>query len=173
MKWLTMTKALRLGLICAATVFAFNATAGEATIGRVILQISGAITNTNGDGVMRFDRAGLEALGMHDITTQTPWTEGMATFTGVRASDLMAYVGASGSRIRAIALNDYAVEIPVVDFDAYDVILALEKDGEVLSIRDRGPLWVIYPWSALPDLQNELYYSRSIWQLRELQVNPN
>ena len=42
-----------------------------------------------------------------------------------------------------------------------------------LTVRQRGPLWVIYPWSDQPNLQNEVYYSRSIWQLKALEVRPN
>ena len=94
-------------------------------------------------------------------------------FEGVLARDLLSDTGAEGSVIDAIALNDYTVSIPVMDFDAYGVILAYRKDGENLTVRDRGPLWVIYPWSDQSDLQNELYYSRSIWQLRAIEVRAN
>ncbi len=141
--------------------------------GRVILEISGAITETNTDNAMRYDLAMLEALGTHEIVTATPWTEGTTTFQGVLARDLMADVGATGSTVAAVALNDYTVEIPFADFAAYDVIFALRKDGEILTVRDRGPLWVIYPWTDEPSLQNELFYSRSIWQLRALEVRAN
>lgn len=147
--------------------------AQEQPSGRVILEVSGAISNFNGDNIMRYDLEMLEALGLHEITTDTPWTDGPVTFRGVLARDLLADVGATGTQIEAIALNDYSVEIPVMDFDSYGVILALQKDGEYLTVRDRGPLWVIYPWSDVTDLQNELYYSRSIWQLRAIDVRPN
>lgn len=147
--------------------------AQQAPTGRVILEISGAITNVNGDGVMRYDRDMLEALGMHEIITETPWTDGSVTFRGVLARDLMASAGATGTQIKAIALNDYSVEIPVPDFETYGVILALQKDGEYLTVRNRGPLWIIYPWTDETELQNELYYSRSIWQLRTIDVRPN
>ncbi len=142
--------------------------------GRVLLEISGAIANPNGDGgVRRYDRAMLEALGTHEILTETPWTDGETRFEGVLARDLMADSGAEGDVIDAIALNDYTVSIPVMDFDTYGVILAYRRDGAELTVRDRGPLWIIYPWSDVPDLQNELYYSRSIWQLRAIEVRQN
>ncbi len=140
--------------------------------GRVILEVTGAIANTNDGEAMRFDREMLEALGTHEIVTETPWTNGMVTFTGVLASDVMRAVGATGSEVEAIAINDYSVRIPAADFDAHGVILALTKNGIPLTVRDRGPIWVIYPWSSKRELQNELYYSRSIWQLRAMTIVP-
>jgi hypothetical protein len=43
-------------------------------------------------------------------------------------------------------------------------------NGEHLRVRTKGPLWVIYPWNDYSELQSESYYSRSIWQLRSLNV---
>jgi len=144
-----------------------------APTGRIILEVSGAITKTNGDGVMRYDRQMLEALGVHEILTETPWTHGINSFVGVLARDIMEDVEALGTKITATALNDYSVDIPIIDFERFGVILALQKDDEYLTVRGRGPLWVIYPWSSEAELQNELYYSRSIWQLRSIDVKMN
>ena len=56
-----------------------------------------------------------------------------------------------------VAANDYYVDIPTEDFTTYDAILAMEADGERLSRREKGPLWLMYPISrpsgaARPDL---------------------
>ncbi len=120
------------------------------------------------DKEARYDIDGLKALGMTDVVTDTPWTDGMITFTGVLMRDLLNDAGVSGDRLRAVALNDYTVEIPVQDFLDFDVILAVQRDGSDLTVRDRGPLWIIYPWADLPRLRTEHYYSRSIWQLKAL-----
>lgn len=146
--------------------------AQERPAGPIILEVSGAITRSNGDGVMRYDRQMLEALGTEDLATETPWTDGLVTFTGVPARALMEDVGAIGSVVDATALNDYTVTIPLGDFADYEVILAIEKDGVPLTVRDRGPVWVVYPWSDMRELNNDLYYARSIWQLQRLHVRP-
>jgi hypothetical protein len=138
--------------------------------GRVILTVSGRIDHTNGKGVAEFDRAMLEAMPATTIETLTPWTDGVTRFEGPLARDLMKRVGARGSRLRATALNDYAVDIPIEDFERYPVILAMKVNGEVLRTRDKGPLWIIYPWSDRPELRSEVSYSRSIWQIKELVV---
>lgn len=138
--------------------------------GRVILTISGRIDHTNAKGVAEFDRAMLEAMPFTTIETMTPWTDGVARFEGPLARDLMNLVGARGSRLLATALNDYAVEIPMEDFENYPVILAMKMNDEVLRTRTKGPLWVIYPWSEQENLRNETGYSRSIWQIKELAI---
>ena len=137
---------------------------------RVILTISGRIDRTNAKGVAEFDRAMLEAMPFTTIETMTPWTDGVARFEGPLARDLMNLVGARGSRLLATALNDYAVEIPMEDFEKYPVILAMKMNDEVLRTRTKGPLWVIYPWSEQENLRNETGYSRSIWQIKELAI---
>ncbi len=85
--------------------------------GRVIVTVSGRISRTNGEGVAEFDRAMLEAMPATTIETVTPWTDAVTKFEGPLASDLMKRVGATGSRVKATAVNDYSVEIPVSDFD--------------------------------------------------------
>ncbi|MDJ0824095.1 MAG: molybdopterin-dependent oxidoreductase [Rhodobacter sp.] len=154
------------------SVLGFAAAAQEQPQGPVILEVTGAIGNTNdeGDTAMRYDLAMLDAVGTHELVTRTPWTDGQTRFEGVLLRDLMADVNAQGTEAAAIALNDYTITIPLMDGESYDVILALRANGQILTVRNKGPVWIIYPWSDDPDLQNEVYYSRSIWQLKTLDV---
>jgi hypothetical protein len=39
-----------------------------------------------------------------------------------------------------------------------------------MSLREKGPLWIIYPFDSSPEYQTELTYSRSIWQLNRIEV---
>ncbi len=139
-------------------------------VGKVILRIDGAIGRTNRDGAAVFDRAMLEALPSATIVTRTPWTDGETTFEGPLARSVLGLVEAQGTEVWAAALDDFAATIPIDDFERYDVILALKMNGEPMRIRDRGPLWVIYPWSDHPSLITETYHGRSVWQLKSLQV---
>ena len=85
-------------------------------------------------------------------------------------SRLLDALGAAGTELRTFALNDYAVTIPIAELRAYPVLLALDRDGQPLSVRERGPLWVIYPWSQHPELDDRVHRQRSIWQLRAIEV---
>jgi hypothetical protein len=135
-----------------------------------ILAISGKISDTNKDGTAVFDRAMLEALGMTSFTTNTPWYKEPVKFEGVPLDKLMSAVGASGDRIVVVALNDYSAELPMEDAKKYNVMLALKRDGEYMSVRDKGPLFIVYPFDSNPDLKNQKFYSRSVWQIARIEV---
>jgi len=138
--------------------------------GKVLLTLSGNIENTNEAGKAVFDIASLEKLGMVSFKTTSPWYDGRTTFTGIPLQKLMDYVGAKGSVVKVTALNDYTTEIPLSDFKKYNVILALKINGEYMRIRDKGPLFVVYPYDSIPELNNQIYYSRSAWQVSRMNI---
>lgn len=138
--------------------------------GDVILTVSGNITQTNGDGVARFDRAMLQDLQQRTITTATPWFEATHDFSGPLGAALLDAVGAQGATLRVVALNDYAATVPVSDLRDLDVVLATHLDGQVMSVRDKGPLFLIYPFDDNPDLFDEVYFGRSVWQIAQIVV---
>lgn len=138
--------------------------------GKILLTLSGHIKNTNEDGKAAFDLASLEKLGMVSFQTTSPWYDGRTTFEGVPLQKLMDYVGATGSVVKVTALNDYTTEIPLSDFKKYNVILALKTNGKYMRIRDKGPLFVVYPYDSIPELNNQIYYSRSAWQVNRMDI---
>ena len=138
--------------------------------GRVVLTVSGQIATTNADGEAQFDRDMLEGLGMTGFSTATPWYTGLVRFEGVPMRRIMEAVGATGERILAVALNDYTTELPMEDFTRYNVILALKRDGQYMPVRDKGPLFIVYPFDSDRELQHQRFYSRSVWQLARIVV---
>ncbi|MGH6898555.1 MAG: molybdopterin-dependent oxidoreductase [Geminicoccaceae bacterium] len=135
-----------------------------------ILTVTGAIANTNAPGRADFDIVNLEHLGLTRLITWTPWTEGEVEFEGVLARRLMEAVGATGTEISATALNGYAHTIPIGDFHSYDVLLAFRMNGTLMRVRDKGPIWIVYPWSDHPELDDFVTREKSIWQLIALDV---
>jgi hypothetical protein len=79
-------------------------------------------------------------------------------------------VGAAGTKLKVTALNDYSAEVPAEDFIKLDVILALKKNDAYLQVRNQGPIFVIYPFDLNPSLYNEVYFSRSVWQVKSIEV---
>ena len=148
-----------------------EAPALPAPAGRVILTVSGRIAVTNEADTARFDRAMLEGLGLASFTTVTPWYDGPVTFEGVPMAKLLQRLGAQGETVRAIALNDYSTEIPIADFAQHGVLLALKRDGNYLTVRDKGPLFIVYPYDSDPALKSPRYYGRSAWQVARLVVH--
>ena len=50
------------------------------------------------------------------------------------------------------------------------MILAMQADGTRLSIRDKGPIWLMYPVDDFPELQDPKYNLRLIWQLTVMEL---
>lgn len=170
-----MMKALATLVSAAVVLMGSVALAAAGTLAtpkdRPILEIAGSIGVTNRDGAAVFDREMLEALGMETITTTTPWHKGTVTFEGVPLAKVMEVVGAKGKTVKALALNDYVTQIPMEDFAKFGVILALKRDGEYMPVRDKGPLFIVYPYDSKPELKSQTYYGRSAWQLKRLEVS--
>lgn len=138
--------------------------------GEVVLTVSGRIDATNSGDLAVLDVAALEAMGPVNFETTTIWTDGVQTFRGVPLATLMERLGAEGEMISASALNDYTVEIPLTDAVEGGPIVAFEQNGKQLSVRDKGPLWIVYPYDSRTDYQAEVIYARSIWQLARIEV---
>lgn len=136
----------------------------------VILTISGNVESNNAGGTADFDMNMLAALPQHSFTTKTPWYPTAIKMTGPLLRDVLAAAGAKGTVLTAAALNDYKTTIPAEDASNYNVIVARLMDGKPMPVRNKGPLFIIYPFSAHPELQVERYYGRSAWQLRSLSV---
>lgn len=138
--------------------------------GDVILTVSGPLTTTNVDGTAQFDLEMLEALDATTFETTTIWTEGEHSFTGVSLDLLADKLGLEGETLRATAINDYAVDVPLSDAVEGGPIVAYRMDGDTMSVRDKGPLWIVYPYDSDADYRTEVVYSRSIWQLDRIEV---
>ncbi|MFZ3582842.1 hypothetical protein ACOI1H_11800 [Loktanella sp. DJP18] len=139
-------------------------------IGPVVLTVTGQITVTNGNGVAEFDQAMLDGLPQRTTTATTPWLDGPHQFSGPTGAAILDAVGAKGQNLQIIALNDYAADVPAGDLTEFDVIFATAIDDKVLSVRDKGPLFLIYPFDDRPELYNEVYFGRSVWQINRIVV---
>ena len=138
--------------------------------GKVVLSVTGTAERTNAAGRADFDMAMLEALPQHSFVTATPWFKTPRKFSGPLLRDVMAAAGAKGSTLSAVALNDYKVEIPADDAQRFKVLMATRLDDQPMPVREKGPLFIIYPYDDSADLRSERHYSRSAWQLRKLEV---
>jgi hypothetical protein len=141
-----------------------------APTGPVLLTVTGRIAATNTDGAALFDRALLASLGEATVRTSTPWTDGVVEFAGVSLAALLEAVGAAGQTGHFTAANDYAVDLDLAELRRYPVLLAMRQDGRELSLRDRGPLWVVYPRDDHPELMRPLNNSKWIWQVRSIDI---
>lgn len=138
--------------------------------GRIVLTVHGAMAHPNDHGKLAFDRATLERIGLIRYTCTNRWYQQPVTFEGVLGSAFLDIVGVppGATMLYMRALNDYTVRIPISDFRRWPVMLALKLNGEYMSVRNKGPVWVVYPTHIDPALGGDLYQGRWIWQLVDI-----
>ncbi len=149
-------------MACAAAVFADDVQPVLLSVG-----VEGAA-----EPAAQYTIEDLRALAPVTFETETIWTTGPQQFTGVPLAVLVGRMDVSSGQLVAHAVNDYAVEIPVSDAVAGGPIVAFERNGAEMSLRNKGPLWVVYPYDSNPAYRTEEVYSRSIWQLDRIVIQP-
>lgn len=170
-----MTSILRSFTLCLGlslgTASPLLATEFDAPTGDVILTLAGMITAQNAGNTLALDAAQLATLPQTSFTTSTTWTSGTPEFQGVLLKDLIAAAGATGKTISLKAANDYTITIPTEDVHDDAPLLAYLMDGKPMSLRDKGPVWMVYPYDAKEEYRTETTYARSIWQLIEIEFS--
>ena len=125
-----------------------------------------ALTLSRGGETAELTLEDLRTMPQHAVTTTTEFTDGLVTFTGPLARDVLDHLGLNEvETVRLTAINDYFIDVPTSDFTEYDVIMALDANGRQLSRRDKGPIWLMYPISDHDELADPRYNARLIWQL--------
>ena len=113
----------------------------------------------------------LAAMPQVTVATENEFSDGVVDYRGPLVRDVLARLGLDElETVRFVAANDYYVDIPTSDFHDYDAILAMEADGERLSRREKGPLWLMYPISDHAELNDPIYLRRLIWQVVRIEA---
>ena len=129
------------------------------------------VSNSSQSVIVELTEEDLLAMDQFSVFTENGFVDGLVEFTGPLARDVVALLdGAEVETLTLTAVNDYSVDIPMSDMLDYDVIFALTQNGERLSVRDKGPIWVIYPMTDNVELQDRVYNDRLIWQLVKVNV---
>jgi hypothetical protein len=140
--------------------------------GPVVLTITGLANGSEPKGVIEYDMPALQALPQTQFETKTMWTEGVQTFQGVELKTLLDSVNVQEGTLVAMAINDYRIEIPIAEIEQGGPIIAYLMNNKPMSVRDKGPLWLVYPYDKTAKYQTEVVFSRSIWQLNRLEIAP-
>lgn len=151
-------------------IFVLLVMAGAPSPGRADSVIVLTVAQADDDTQSTWSLAQLQALPEVAFETTTPFTDGLQHFVGVSLLDVLGEI-APEAILTLRALNDYSVVLPVADVTPTFPVIAYARNGAVMSVRDNGPLWLVYPFDHAVQYQNELTYSRSIWQLTEIRID--
>lgn len=138
--------------------------------GEILLRVRGVAPHLqNQRDAAAFDLEMLQDLGVSSFTTKSPWASAAQTFRGTPLVALLQRLGIHDGELVARASNDFIATIPVSDAVPDGPLIAWEVDDKRLTLRNRGPLWLIYPFDSDPRWKFERIYSSSVWQLRSLE----
>ena len=129
------------------------------------LQVTGSQSET-----IQLNLEELDALAQIEFTTRTIWLSGETHFSGVSLKALLRQYAIEGNKIEMIALDGYAVSMPIADLEENAPIISTRLNGQIIPVLKNGPYWVVFPYDSNPKYQTEINFSRSIWQLTHIRV---
>ncbi|MGF1739750.1 hypothetical protein L4C34_01490 [Vibrio profundum] len=138
--------------------------------GEPILWVSGNIAHSNSDKGVELDQAMVDKLTNHTVSTNNHVVSKVADYQGPKLESVLSLVGARGSDVKIVAWDDYVVTIPIETIKKYGVLLATHENGVRMTLDDKGPFFVVFPFSQYAELRNDLYYNLSVWQVRDIIV---
>lgn len=122
-------------------------------------------------GTLVFDFEELEAFPQTTVVTASPYFDGKEEFSGPTLKRVVERFGLSGETTLTMhALNDYKVGGSVEQLMDLDAIIATRRDSKKMSVRNRGPFWVILPLSDRPELDVEEVHRFMVWQLSRISL---
>jgi hypothetical protein len=128
------------------------------------------LTITVGQDTHLLDADALRQLPREEFETTTIWTEGPQAFAGVRMTEILDRLDIDTGQMLLTAANGYQITIPVADFTPDGALIAYERNGQKMSLRDKGPLWLVYPYDSGAKFRTEIIYASSIWQLDRITI---
>lgn len=147
-----MKRALCLGVLWVALAVSAAWATGMVPEGDVVLTVSGPIFLMNrwdeaAGGVFDFDMAMVQALPATTYTVTDPWL-GEKTYTGVRLSDLLSWLGADlyAKQVVLVASDAMEFTVQIKDAQDYPIIVAYASNNKTIKAGSGGPLKLAYPY---------------------------
>lgn len=155
--------------------------------GPVLLTLTGAIESTNRgpmdpdydklfafndmtfETAMAFDADALAALPQADVRADFPKGGPERTFSGPSLAAILEAAGATGETAMLVAMDGYAIEVPLADLVARGAVVALARDGRAFGIGDYGPTQIVFPRAERAELagMNDDWW---IWQVFNIAI---
>lgn len=145
-------------------LFSFGTQASSSSLLQLILPDKREIT---------LDEAVLAALPQVEFETATPWTLGTHRYRGPTLKSVLAAQQVdSDSAIDVAALNGYQQRVDLSLFAKVPLTLVRYQDDKPLTRRNKGPLWLLVPLSAHPDMDVSAIHNNMVWQVIRIEVVP-
>ncbi|WP_052704077.1 molybdopterin-dependent oxidoreductase [Vibrio nigripulchritudo] len=132
---------------------------------RTILTVSGQVEKSR-----KYSLEQIQSFPQLLITTNTPWTNEAHSYKGPTLEDILNDAKAKGSWLTLKALDKYQVTVDFERIRQFKPILAWEDNGKKMTVRGKGPLWLILPKDHHKELEAQIFNDYMIWQLVTIDV---
>ncbi|MBQ1202458.1 MAG: oxidoreductase [Loktanella sp.] len=149
--------------LCAALLFTTNALAEDTIL---------TVNHTAEGRSVSFTYEELLALPQTEFRTSTIWTSGVDTYTGPSLAAVLDAAEMPQDDLRIFAINDYNVDFPADRIVGDTPILTIQVNGAPFSIREKGPIWLLFPFDDDHRFRTEDNFALSVWQLNQIDVAP-
>ena len=127
--------------------------------------------NVNDDARITLTDEDLLALPQVTIETSTPWDKEAITFSGPTLKALLTQNNIFEGELNLYASNRYQIQIPWEYIEDTSPIIANRMNGSPFSRRERGPLWLIFPFDSDDRYRGYEVSAMSIWQLISIEID--
>ena len=108
-----------------------------------------------------------------EFETATPWTVGVHRYRGPTLKAMLVAQGLKDvTQVRVTGLNDYQQQFNLARFAQVPLTLVRYQDDKPLTRRNKGPVWLLMPFSEYPELDVSSIHSYMVWQLVRIEVIP-
>lgn len=124
----------------------------------------------NCNASIALDEKALLSLPQQRFKTRHTWSDTAQEFSGPLLSDVLNLACHNVTRLMLKAINDYSIEMDFNEMRNYQPIVAITVDGKRLSVRHKGPLWVMMPLDRFDELPPRSMDDMLIWQLSDISI---
>jgi hypothetical protein len=130
------------------------------------------VTNVTEGRNVSFSYDDLLELPQIEFRTTTIWKSEVDSYSGPSLATVLDAAKMPYADLRIYAINDYAADFPAKKIEADAPILTIQVNGEPFSVRQKGPIWLLFPFDDNDDYRTEDNFALSVWQLRQIDVLP-
>lgn len=109
---------------------------------------------------------------MNFTLSKTPWYKEPIKAKGISFKAVLEKAGVKPTdKLTMIAWDKYTTEVPASDAFSFNTMLATHINGQKLTLKDKGPLFHLYPFDDNKMLAEKQEYSnKSVWAIKEIRV---
>jgi len=118
---------------------------------------------------IQLNETALMALPQQEFTTNHTWSETADTFRGPLLKDVLELACNNTQTLNLKAINDYSIRMDFTMAQPLEPIVAHTVNGKRLSVREKGPLWVMISTDQHKVAPKSLD-AMMIWQLSDITI---